>query len=321
MPFHEFDRSRLQLKPLSERKHDQGLDSMLDPAARSTFHHPSINILADRIKVARENGRPVLMMMGGHVIRSGAAPLLISLMSEGYITHFALNGAACIHDFELAMIGATSESVARYITEGQFGLWKEDERFNMAVNEGVRQGLGFGESLGKYIEENRFPNRDISLLASAYRFQVPLTAHVSVGCDIVHELPNADGAAIGEASYRDFLIYTNTVEHLEGGVFLNFGSAVTGPEVYLKALSMARNVKKQTGEEIRHFTTAVFDLLPLEHENIHETPAKQDPRYYFRPWKTILVRTVQDGGESYYIQGEHRNTIAALYHALMEQKE
>ena len=319
MPFTQFDRKRLHLKPLSQREHEIRLDIMLDKDALPEYRHPTIALLADRICAAKAAGRPIMMMMGGHVIRSGAAPLLIQLMKEGLITHLALNGAACIHDFELAMIGATTESVARYITEGQFGLWEEDELFNQAVNRGVRDGLGFGESLGKYIEENHFPHRDVSLLAAAYRHQVPLTAHVGIGSDIVHELPNAGGAAIGEGSFRDFLIYVNTVEHLEGGVFLNFGSAVTGPEVYLKALSMARNVKKQKGEEIRHFTTAVFDLLPLENENIHETPLKSDPRYYFRPWKTILARTVADGGESHYIQGEHRDTVACLYRELMEK--
>lgn len=317
MPHPQFDRSRLHLLPLSQRQHDIDLSVMLDPAALPDYHHPSIDILASRVRAAREGGRPVVMMMGGHVIRSGTAPLLIRLMQEGYLTHFALNGAACIHDFELAMIGATTESVARYIKEGQFGLWQDDQRFNEAVNVGIPKGLGFGEALGKYVVQHRFPHADVSLLAAAWKAGVPLTAHVGIGNDIVHELPNADGAAIGLGSYRDFLVFAHTIEQLEGGVFLNFGSAVTGPEVYLKALSMSRNVKKQQGESIRHFTTAVFDLLPLEGESIHTTPPKADPRYYFRPWKTILARTVADGGESYYIQGEHRNTVSALYACLM----
>ncbi len=317
MPYPEFDRSRLKLLPLAQRQHDIDLRVMLDPGQLPDFRHPAIDRLARRIREARAAKRPIILMMGGHVIRSGVAPLLIRLMQEGFITLFALNGAACIHDFELAMIGATTESVARYITEGQFGLWEDNQRFNQAVNEGVPQGLGFGEALGAYLNEHAYPHRDISLLAAAQQARVPLTAHVGIGCDIVHELPNADGAAIGMGSYRDFLIFTHEVERLEGGVFLNFGSAVTGPEVYLKALAMARNVKKQTGEKIQHFTTAVFDLLPLEGESIHETPPKSDPRYYFRPWKTILARTVADGGESHYIQGEHRNTISALYTQLM----
>jgi hypothetical protein len=253
-----------------------------------------------------------MMMMGAHVIRAGAAPLLIRLMEEGCVTHFALNGAGGIHDFEFALIGATTESVAKYISEGQFGLWQEDGLYNEAVNCGAREGLGFGEALGKFIWESGFPHRQYSLLAAGYRRQVPVTVHVGIGCDIVHEQPNADGAAIGEATYRDFLIYAHTVETLEGGVFLNFGSAVIGPEVYLKALSMARNVKRQQGETIGDFTTAVFDLLPLEDKDIREAPPKSDPRYYFRPWKTIMARTVEGGGQSHYVQGQHRDTVAAL---------
>lgn len=321
MPFQQFDRSRLLLKPLSERIHDLDLSCMLSPDAEVAYTHPTIDILADKMIEAREKGAPVMMMMGAHVIRAGAGPLLIRLMEEGYITHFALNGAGGIHDFEFALIGQTTESVAKYISEGQFGLWQEDGLYNEAVNLGVKEGLGFGEALGKYIWEHDFPHKDISLLAAGYRHQVPVTVHVGIGCDIVHEQPNADGAAIGEGSYRDFLIYATTVEQLEGGVFLNFGSAVIGPEVYLKALSMARNVKKQRGETIGHFTTAVFDLLPLEDKDIHETPPKSDPRYYFRPWKTIMARTVEGGGQSYYVQGQHKDTVGALTASLLRREK
>ena len=317
MPFPQFDRSRLHLKPLAERRHDVDLSMRMDPDSAPAAAFPAVDALAERIRAARAKGSSVLMMLGAHVIRAGAAPCLIRLMERGYITHFALNGAGGIHDFELAMIGSTCESVARYIREGQFGLWQELCLYNQAVNEGVRDGLGFGEALGRFIWENNFPHRDDSLLAAAYRLQVPATVHVGVGCDIVHELPNADGAAIGEASYRDFLIYAHTVDSLEGGVFLNFGSAVIGPEVYLKALSMCRNVARQQGRSISRFATAVFDLQPLEQENTHKEPDKSNPYYYFRPWKTILARTVADGGESFYVQGHHRDTVAALAHRLL----
>ncbi len=317
MPFQQFDRSRLKLLPIAERIHDLDLSAMMSLDDPSDYSHPTIEELARRVRAAREKGAAVLMMMGAHVIRAGAAPLLIRLMEEGWITHFALNGAGGIHDFELALIGATTESVAKYISEGQFGLWQEDGLYNEAVNQGAREGLGFGESLGKYIWENNFPYRDISLLAAGYRLQVPVTVHVGIGCDIVHEQPNADGAAIGKATYQDFLIYCNTVDKLEGGVFLNFGSAVIGPEVYLKALSMCRNAAKQEGRAIRHFTTAVLDLLPLEGKDIHEEPAKSDPRYYFRPWKTIMARTVADGGESFYVEGRHSDTVLYLAKRLL----
>jgi hypothetical protein len=294
---------------------------MMDPDGGPEYGPPAIDILADKVTQARKKGAPVMMMMGAHVIRDGCTPFLIRLMEKGYVTHFALNGAGGIHDFEFALVGATTENVKKYIAEGQFGLWREDGLYNEAVNLGVAEGLGFGEALGKYIWENRFPYRQYSLLAAGYRRQVPVTVHVSIGCDIVHQLPNANGAAIGEGTFRDFLIYANTVEHLEGGVFLNFGSAVTGPEVYLKALSMARNVKKQQGKKIENFTTAVFDLLPFEDRNIHEPPPKSDPAYYFRPWKTIMARTVEGGGQSYYVRGRHRDTVAALTAGILGRSE
>ena len=141
---------------------------------------------------------------------------------------------------------------------------------------------------------------------------MPVTVHIGVGQDIIHEHPNCDGAALGEASYRDFLIFTQTVTQLQGGVMLNFGTAVMGPEVYLKALSMARNVAHQEGRRINQFTTAVFDLIDLGDDLSHEA-SKADARYYYRPFKTILVRTVQDGGESFYVRGPHQATLPALH--------
>jgi hypothetical protein len=153
---------------------------------------------------------------------------------------------------------------------------------------------------------------DASVLAAAYRLRVPITVHIGIGYDIIHEHPNCIGAALGQASYTDFLIFAETCRRLEGGIMLNFGSAVMGPEVYLKALTMARNVAHQEGKQIARFTTAVFDLIPLEGDT-RQQALKSDPRYYYRPWKTILVRTVADGGESFYIAGDHRQTLPALH--------
>lgn len=320
MPFEKFDRSQLHIKPLSQRVHDLDLSVMQDPEhVRGGLEHPTIDLLAERIVAAREKGATVMMAMGGHCIRAGNGPLLSELARRGLITHFALNGACAIHDYEFALIGATTESVAKYISEGQFGLWQETGRMNEAALTATREGLGFGEALGRMIEEERFPHRETSLLAAGYRWHVPVTVHVSVGCDIIHEHPNCSGAALGEASYTDFLIYTKSIQGLEGGVFMDFGSAVTGPEVYLKALSMARNVAHQRGERIAHFTTAVFDLHDLEGKDVMETPPKSDPRYYFRPWKTIMARTVSDGGESHYVCGRHEDTVPALYKKLLEK--
>lgn len=319
MPFKQFDRSQLTLKPLSDRNHELDLTMMMYPGGEfPQFSHSSIEKLASKIIDAKNKGVSVILMMGAHVIRAGAAPLLIDLMKRGCISHFALNGAGAIHDFEFAKIGQTTESVAKYISEGQFGLWNETGDINIATIEGYRDGIGLGESIGRMIFKQDFPHKDISLLAACYEHNVPCTIHVGIGCDIIHEHPNCSGQALGATSYTDFLIYANSVTDLEGGVFLNFGSAVIGPEVYLKCLSMARNVAKQKGKGIAHFTTAVFDLLDLEDRSIGEEPKKSDPRYYFRPWKTILARTVADGGESYYVKGEHRKTVSSLYKELIK---
>ena len=312
MPYPLFDRSTLTLKPLAERIHDVSIDQFIAlDAELEPFGHPALGPLAEAILSARERDAAILLMYGAHVIRSGCALHIIEMMKRGQLSHLATNGAGSIHDFEFALIGETCESVARYVSEGQFGLWHETGIINDIIAEGCKEGLGWGEALGRYIWEHRLLHREKSVLAMGYHLGIPCTVHVGIGSDIIHEHPNCDGAALGLASYTDFLIYCQTVTKLEGGVFLNFGSAVTGPEVYLKALAMARNVAKQHGRQIAHFTTAVFDVQPLGDETT-ETPPKSNPRYYFRPWKTILARTVADGGASYYIEGEHRLTLPHL---------
>jgi hypothetical protein len=318
MPFPMFDRSRLKIQPLAARQHDLDLSVMLPlDAALPAFTHEALPIVARRLVEARDFGRARILLMGAHVIRAGVSKYIIDLMERGLISHIAMNGAGPIHDWELALIGATTESVARYIQTGEFGLWKETGVMNDVIVAGVKEGMGLGEALGRVILTCDFPHKSVSVLAAAARLGIPLTVHVGVGYDILHEHPNCDGAALGEASYRDFLVFTESVNSLEGGVLLNFGSAVMGPEVYLKALSMCRNVAHQEGRSIRNFTTAVFDLVPLE-GNTRQQADKSDPRYYYRPWKTILVRTVADGGESHYVQGDHRVTLPHLYRAVLD---
>lgn len=312
MPFEQFDRNRLAIRPLAERASDLQIGnwmSLEDDAP--PFENPDLPILAQRIVEAKERGSSVLMLMGAHVLRAGVSRHIIDLMEKGFITHVAMNGAGPIHDFELSMIGETTESVARYIRTGEFGLWEETGGINDIVAQGNREGLGMGESIGKAIAESDFPNKDLSVVAAGYRLQVPVTVHIGLGYDIIHEHPNCDGAALGEASYRDFLILAKTVEGLEGGVVLNYGTAVMGPEIYLKALSMARNVARQEDRQICHFTTAAFDLIPIEGD-FHQQAEKSNPKYYYRPWKTVLVRTVADGGQSFYFCGDHRATFPAL---------
>lgn len=315
MPFPQFDRSKLIIKPLAERKHDLAHESLLAldelPPPLEEAAMRDLAVLGERLVKARERGAAVLILMGAHVIRAGVARQLIDLMERGLVTHIGMNGAGPIHDYELARIGATCESVARYIRSGEFGLWRETGQINDIVKAGVAAGLGLGESVGRAILESDFPHKDTSVLAAGVRLGVPVTAHIGIGYDIIHEHPNFDPAAFGTASYRDFLTVCDTVDRLEEGVFLCFGSAVMGPEVYLKALSMARNVAHQEGRKIANFTTAAFDLIPISGEFAHEAP-KTNPQYYYRPWKTILVRTVTDGGESFYICGDHRQTVSHL---------
>ena len=256
-------------------------------------------------------------MIGGHVIRSGVQRYIIDLMDKGFISCVAMNGSCVIHDYEFALIGKTTESVTEYIKDGRFGLWKETGRINDVVSDAYRNQMGIGEAVGREIQEGEFPHKEISVLAAGYRTGVPITVHVGIGYDIVHEHPNCDGAAWGATSYTDFLRFAGVVEGLEGGVVMNFGSAVMAPEVYLKALSMARNRARQEKRQIRRFASLVCDLRPLPEHYRFEAP-KTDPDYFFRPWKTQLVRTVADGGESYYVQGAHSRTIPALWNALRQ---
>ena len=316
--YETFDRSRLSIKPLGDRVHDMKLDYLLPlegPAPE--FSHPQLSEVARRIAAAKEKGAARILMMGAHVIKAGASRYIIDLLERGYLTHLAMNGAGAIHDYELARVGATTESVARYIRSGEFGLWRETGELNEVIREAAALSLGLGENVGRRIETSGFPHKNVSILATAYRLSIPATVHVGVGYDIIHEHPNCDGGALGAASYRDFLIFARSVEDLEGGIMLDFGSAIMSPEVYLKALSMARNVAHPQGRTIKHFTTAVFDLVPIQGDIHHELP-KTDPGYYFRPHKTILVRTVADGGDSYYSCGDHRATVPALRRALLE---
>jgi hypothetical protein len=308
-----FDRSRLKLQPLSQRQHDLSLEHWLRlEDAAPQYEHPDLAAVAGQLITARERGAARILMFGAHLLRAGVNRHIIDLLERSLISHIAMNGAGAIHDFELALIGKTTESVARYIRSGEFGLWRETGMLNDWLREAGE--CGFGEVVGRRILESDFPHREMSVLAAAYRCGVPATVHAGIGYDIIHEHPNCDGAALGAASYRDFLIFARTVESLEGGVLLSFGSAVMAPEVYLKALAMARNVAHQEGRQIRDFTTAVFDLIPIPGDFHAELP-KTEPAYYFRPRKTILIRTVADGGRSFYFSGDHRATFPALWRA------
>ncbi len=314
-----FDRDRVLLAPVAERGHDlRAEDCLALTASGAGLADPAFPVLLQRIRQALAHGRPVIVFTGAHPIKLGLSRFLVDLIQRRIITHLATNGAGIIHDFELALLGGTSEDVARWIGVGQFGLWQETSRLNELIRIAAQRGEGIGETVGRTVHEENFPHAELSLAAAGWRAGVPVTCHVGIGCDIIHAHPNCDPAALGQATYTDFLIFVRSVRHLEGGVFLNLGTSTIGPEVYLKALSMARNVARQEGQDIRHFTTAVFDLVPLPADWAQGTAPKTDPLYYYRPWKTILLRTVADGGWSTYIRADHRQSIPALWAGLVD---
>ena len=317
--YEPFDRGRIRLLPLSRRRNLVDLSDVLDVGeAPLPFEHPSLPELADAIAASARAKAAVIMMMGAHVIKQGLNRYVCDMARRGWVSLIAANGACMIHDYELALAGGTSESVSQNIRHGRFGLWEETGRINGVVKAGCMEDLGCGEALGRHISGGDFPHKDLSIFAAAYEASVPATVHVGIGYDITHQHPDFDGAAFGEASYRDFLVFARQVEKLEGGVVMCFGSAVMGPEVYLKALSMARNVADAEGRRIERFTSAVFDLVPLSGDLTAEPP-KDRPDYYYRPFKTMLVRTVKDGGRSYYFRGDHRATIPALHRLLADR--
>jgi hypothetical protein len=314
-----FDTSRIQLGDLSSRDSQLRVSDCIPLASpRNPLNSERLTAMCQSIR-ARARRAPVIVFLGAHPIKLGLARYLIDLIERGFIHHIATNGAGLIHDFELAYVGETSEDVARWIKVGQFGLWLQTARLNDIIREAAQRDEGLGEAIGRVIEEERFPHRGVSIAAACWRKGIPCTGHVSIGSDIIHAMPNCSGSALGQTSYADFLVFAHTVARLDGGAFLNIGSAVAGPEVFLKALSMARNVAHQHGKKIRDFVTGVFDLIQLPEHYRDGPPCKGDPLYYFRPWKTLLCRTVADGGESYYVCGDHAETLPALWHGLVSE--
>ena len=276
---------------------------------------PAFDELCPRISIARENKRPIIFSMGAHVIKNGLSRYLIALMVQGFITHIAGNGACSIHDFELCYLGGTSENVPTAIEDGSFGMWEETGAWmNEAIQQGAARGMGYGQSLAVYMDQHpdRFPHKGVCVLYQAHRLHIPATYHIALGTDIIHQHPKVDFAAIGAASGEDFNRMCDSVADLEGGVFLNFGSGVIGPEVFLKALSISRNL----GHRVQNITTANFDLRPVE--DVHGHKGYENPDYYYRPIKNIVCRPTSQGGQGWHFCGDHQKTIPALYNRLNE---
>ncbi len=271
--------------------------------------------LVERIRSAKHAGKEIVFSMGAHVIKCGLSPYLIELMRNGYITHLSGNGACSIHDFELAYLGGTSEDVPTAIEDGSFGMWEQTGRWmNEALQQGAAQGYGYGESLARYIDAHQdcFPYKDDCVLYQAYLLDIPTSYHIALGTDIIHQHPIVDFAAIGKCSGIDFHKMCYSVAHMDHGVFMNFGSGVIGPEVFLKALSIARNLGYPTFQ----ITTANFDLIDLG--DYRSKIGYENPQYYYRPRKNIVNRPVSRGGKGWHFVGDHQETIPSLYNRLME---
>lgn len=255
--------------------------------------------LVQRIATARRQQRPVILGMGAHVIKVGLNPILIDLMRRGIVTAVALNGAGIIHDAEIAMVGRTSEEVADVLGAGAFGAARETgEVLNAAIVDGAKRGIGIGQAVGETLVRNGFPHNEHSLLAMATQLGVPVTVHVAMGTDIIHIHPSADGAAIGQAGHHDFRVFCRLVSELEDGVYLNVGSAVLLPEVFLKALTVVRNL----GHQVKRFTTANFDFI----------------RHY-RPSTNVVHRPTLEGGKGFHFTGHHELMLPLLAAALVDE--
>lgn len=304
----EFDLTGVRTYPLASRKSKANaadfarvptpggsvaafVDGLPDILAGADF-----KAVVSALRAARESGAGVIWGIGAHVIKTGLSPVLIDLMERGYVSALAMNGAGIIHDFELALCGSTSEDVEEALGPGRFGMAEETgTQLNAAIAEGVARGMGLGQSVAARVAELRPPHARVSLLAAAARLEIPVTVHVAIGTDIVHMHPAADGAAIGEGSLRDFRYFVSNVARLRGGVYLNCGSAVVLPEVFLKAVALARN----TGASLDGLTTVNIDFMRM-----------------YRPHTNVVTRPVAGIGKGYSLVGHHEILIPLIAAAL-----
>jgi hypothetical protein len=311
MEFPPLDFNRIRTYPIRERPNKVHLDELARAwKADGSFAQfldslPHILVgndfraIVDATVTAVRNRRPIVVMMGAHTIKCGLNPIFIDLIQRGILSAIAFNGAGAIHDFEFAYIGETSEDVQRGLDDGSFGMIDETGRLmNQALAAGVKQGLGAGRALGEAIVTGPFRNREFSILHQSVVSNIPATVHIAIGTDIIHQHPTADGSVLGEATYLDFQKFAAVVAQLEGGVVLNIGSAVIMPEVFLKALTIARNL----GQTVENFTAVTFDMI----------------RHY-RPAENVVRRPTHKGGHGYYIVGHHELLVPLWAAATLEQ--
>lgn len=304
--YREADLSRLKLGAAARRPTKVKVEDFarpLDPAAARAVLDAlpdqlgarALREVVGRVVAARKARRPVVAMLGGHVVKVGVSPCLIALMEREVVTHLAMNGAAAIHDVEIARLGATSEDVEAHLQDGSFGMVDETGDFmNHAQSVAAKRGEGLGEAWGRALVEERARHADASLLAAAWRLGVPATVHVAIGTDTIHHHPACDGAALGETSLRDFRIFAATLAEAKGAVVLNFGSAVILPEVFLKALAVARNL----GADLSGLTTVNFDQIQ-----------------HYRPRVNVVERPTRAPGARGYALTGHHEILVPLFAA------
>jgi len=304
--YQPLDLNGVKTYPLASRSSKVSLDDFAKPiretATVDEFLASLPNILAvqslrnltERIKRARDLKKPIIWGIGGHVIKVGLAPILIDLMNRGFLTAVAANGSVLVHDSEIALVGSTSEDVDATLSEGAFGGAEETgQLLNSAASEGARDGIGLGEAMGRSLLALNPTNQDYSLLCATYKAKVPVTAHVTIGGDIAHFHPSANGGALGATTHHDFRLLADAVRQMNGGgVYLNVGSAVVLPEVFLKCVTVVRNI----GHPLTDITTANFDFIQS-----------------YRPQTNVVRRPTEHGaGTGFSITGHHELTIPLL---------
>ena len=302
---------KVKTYPIRKRKSKVSLSAVAKPPAKGdslrTFLDKLPDILAAgdfrrvvrAVVKARENNRAVILGMGAHPVKVGLSPVIIDLMRKNVITAIAANGACIIHDFELSFAGHTSEDVGKELCAGTFGMAAETGKYlNRAINEGAGKGHGIGRSVGDAIQRSKFRFRDMSIFAGAYELDISATVHVAIGTDIIHMHPDADGSAIGQGSFTDFKLFTSVVSDLEGGVYINLGSAVIMPEVFLKALTIARNL----GNRVDNIITVNMDFMQ-----------------HYRPAVNVLKRPTMNKGACYALTGHHEIMFPLLAAAIIEE--
>ncbi|CAN5719045.1 hypothetical protein BH24ACI4_BH24ACI4_01520 [soil metagenome] len=310
MPYEEFDLSNVRTYPLASRRSKANAADFARPFTRGTgvsglleslpnmLGAADFRAVVGAVRQACADGRGVLWGLGAHVVKTGLGPVIIDLMERGFVSALAINGAVVIHDFELALSGGTSEEVDEALGPGLFGMADETGRLlNAAINEGVSEGLGIGQAVGRWLDHSKPPHGELSLLAAATRLGLPVTVHIGIGTDIIHMHPAASGSALGEGSLRDFRFLASNVGRLGGGVYLNCGSAVILPEVFLKAVALARN----KGISLDGLTTVNLDFLRL-----------------YRPQTNVVSRPVAGIGRGYSLVGHHEIMLPLLAAALID---